>query len=468
MKKLKSLPENEEFFANYIWLVKTLNIAGYGGQVVSALTEVGGIFVAAHLSLKPILGEYAFYFAAVIAVLGTAIIEVGLRHSIPHSVDAILYRRFTGLRLAISVFVMALTALLLYASGILSFKNSTKIVEGMTVGAKEEAIRQADSLYLVAVKLIDTTAAKEEQAIALTYEVLAEGAAAAEAGKVASAEQNLKNWKNRQWREKTSFGGQIDNAKMELQTAMASLAEATADINREKAEKLEALKNSIEAKRKNAKAEHEKAINQAAAEQTGKVNEYGGGLAYFTIICLFLLIVSITVNRIVIKGSGVKEQVEVSQYDLLPHPLIAAYNAFAHRVSYIILSRVLDFDDKTPSLKVPDSVREIFDPSEVKNQRAKLKIEDGDNSEYIVKRKRIRAFGEGSEPDASAQDDNNLPYYALNQRYKDYRKRVSSHLQKAKVYERKGEPVPERTKAAIENNLRWRDHYKALMDNYKA
>lgn len=466
MKKINSLPQNEEFFSNYIWLVKTLNLAGYGGQIVSALTEIGGIYVAARLSLAPIIpNEYLFSVCGVIAFLGTAIIEVGLRHSLPQCVDAVLYRRFKGLRLAITIFVYLIAILLLAASGALSFRNSTTIVSNMTEGEKLKAIAQADSIYNAKAEALDTLAIKEANEIANTYNQITEAQAGALLAKVSSAERNLKNWQNRQWREKTSFGTQIDAARLEVEQANAELSAATAAITREKAEKLEALKVKFEAQSEELKQAHQEQIKAAKEGQAGKVSEYGGGLAYFTIICLILLVVSITINRIVKKGSGVKEQVEITQYDLLPNPLIAAWNAAGHRIRYLALNAITKFDEKTPDLNLPDGVREIYDPAEVKRQRAKLTLEEGEESQYVIPRKRIRAFGE-SEPEAKTTSQPEHSFYEVNKRLRDYQKRLARHKQKAARYERKGETIPQRTQAAIENNSQWVDHWKAYKQRH--
>lgn len=463
MKKINSLPENQEFFSQYIWLVKALNIAGYGGQVVSALTEIGGIYMAAYLSLAPILPPaYLFYVSAVIAILGTAIIEIGLRHSLPHSVDAILYRRFSGLRLAITVFVYLITILLLAASGILSFRNSTTIVSNMTEGEKVKAISIADSAYQVKARALDSIAAIESANIENTYKVITEAQAGALAAKVSSAERNLKNWQNRQWREGKNYGAQIDAARLSLENAKAELSIATAEITREKAKKLEALKSKFESKRKELLQQHKQNIEAAKGAQAGKVSEYGGGLAYFTIICLVLLIVSITINRIVLKGSGVKEQVEITQYDLLPNPLIAAWNAAGHRIRYLMLNAITRFDEKTPDLNLPEGVREIYDPAEVKRQKAKLKLEDGEESEYIIPRKRIRPFGGPGSLEANAEiiQEPKYDFYEVNKRLRDYQKRLASHRQKALKFERKGIEIPRRTIQAIQNNAKWVEYWK--------
>ena len=459
MKKKTSLPSDKTFFSDYIWLVRTLNIAGYGGQAVSALTEIGGIYVAAFISLSPILPAWAaVYVSAAIAVLGTAIIEIGLRHSIPHCVDSILYGRFSGLRLAITIFVWSLSLVLLAASGLLSFKNSTSIVSNMTEGEKTKAYAVADSIKDASLITLDSLYNEELSALDSVYAQIVSTQNSALEMQVKSAEQNLKNWKNKQWREKQNYGTQIDEARLLLSESQAALMAAAAELNREKADKAATIKSGFEAKRQKVLAVHEKNISAAKAEQSEKVSQYGGGLAYFTVICLMILITSITVNQIVKKGSGIKEDVEISQYDLLPHWIPAAYSALSHRFNYLVMSTISRFDEKTPDLELPGSVREVYDPSEVTAQKARLKIEGDEESEYTIQRRRIKPFGQ---PDNQKHDnDPEFSYYEVNKRLRQYQKRLSSLRQKAASIEKKGGVVPARTTSAIENNAQWVNHWK--------
>ena len=120
MKNLKSLPKQNKYFARYARLANSIRLSGYFSQGVSGLTEIGGIFAAALSILYPIFPSLAFYIAAVIAVIGTLVLEAGLRIAVPQSVDAILYKRWSGPDLAMSISVLILSLILLATSGVLS------------------------------------------------------------------------------------------------------------------------------------------------------------------------------------------------------------------------------------------------------------------------------------------------------------------------------------------------------------
>ncbi|MDV7397081.1 hypothetical protein RZS08_37120, partial [Arthrospira platensis SPKY1] len=81
------------------------------------------------------------------AAIGTAMLEVGLRKFLPYSFRAILYKRFAGLHLAMSLAILAVTIGLLAASGLLSFQGSREMVEQVAPPPKLESSAGADSLY---------------------------------------------------------------------------------------------------------------------------------------------------------------------------------------------------------------------------------------------------------------------------------------------------------------------------------
>lgn len=466
MKNLKSPPSNHEFFSAYIGLVKSLNIAGYLGQIISALTEIGGIFTGALIALKPIIpAPYSYYASGLIAILGTAILEIGLRKSLPKTVDAILYRRFKGLHLAVTIFTFVICLLLLSASGFLSFSNSRTIVADMTKGKYEAQAATADSLknaVIDSIKAEYTTKRKEINRKATERQ---EQKAKAQLAALAVAQREYSNIIRRENQEGANYRTLKDAARLKVDKARLDIENATLEVTEQKDKELANLDEKEREDLKEAAASFAGISGKIEGEQAETVSKYGGGLAYFTIICLILLVVSIILNQIVAKGAGIKENVQLSQYDINPHWFEMASEAIKDRFNYMVQSRITSFANRTPPPPLPEKLSELYDPTQLANVLAKLKAEEGNEEEYTVERKR-RAIGFGK---GDVQDiQNGLPFYELNRRYKDYRKRVSRHEQKALKYTRKGEAVPPRTSEAIKNNVHWRDYYKELVDNYKS
>ncbi|MCB0565797.1 MAG: hypothetical protein KDD01_15605, partial [Phaeodactylibacter sp.] len=157
------------------------------------------------------------------------------------------------------------------------------------------------------------------------------------------------------------------------------------------------------------------AINQAAVdERTGKVATYGGGLAYFTIICLFILCASVILDRIHRKGSGIKETVELSQYDVNPHWWTNLRAAVSERWNHAMQSRITAFANRTPPAPLPADPSELYDPSKLANIQVVLMVDnegatdDEGNVIYIKPKRRQIGFRHTDTPVDSAKSSRDL------------------------------------------------------------
>ena len=501
MKHIKSTPKDRGFYDIYARLSKSISTSGYFAQVVSALTEIGGIFAASLSMLQPIFGNIAIYAAATIAILGTVTLEVGLRVVIPQMVDAVLYKRWQGLHLAMSIAVFILGMILLGTSGILSYKNSQTVVDTVV---QEPTI---DSTKIVASKLErDSAEAKliadyrrEGTAITRQFQNRTETTEAAYKGKLGSAKRELSNVYNKERRTGNSYATAKDKARQKIADVKAEQAAALAAITAERGKALTALK-----------AEHKAAIAQlqtkysddiaeiksdhqaASTERDNTVTAYGGGLAYFTIICLFIFLSSVILERIHHKGSGIKETIELSQYDISPAWYTEGWNAFKERVQTNIRSRIAAFAEKTPAAPLPTSPNELYDPTTLANLEIalRLKMEEGEDEDRVIeiepKRRQIgfqtrqtRGGTHTKKPPNSHKISRAIkgtpnPTHEtrelreLKQRLKDYKKRLGKHEQKAKAQERNRGEATTRTLQAIENNRHWVEHYTALINQAEA
>ena len=147
MKIHFSLPKDEGFFNSYATLTPTLYKLGFLAQVVSALTEIGIIYSLVYSALVDFFPGIAHLAALFGAVVGTAFLEIGLRKFIPYSFRAILYKRFQGLHLVMSVFIFAVAIGLLFSSGLLSFKGSKDLVAAVTPPANQQTTIAIDSFF---------------------------------------------------------------------------------------------------------------------------------------------------------------------------------------------------------------------------------------------------------------------------------------------------------------------------------
>jgi hypothetical protein len=128
MKSYYTPPQNHQFFQSYYRLTPTLRLMGYLAQVITALAEIGISYRLILSSVAEVFPEYATPVAYSGAIMVTVFLEVGLRRFLPFAFRAVLYRRFSGLHLLISVPVLLITAALIVALGFLSVQGSHEVV----------------------------------------------------------------------------------------------------------------------------------------------------------------------------------------------------------------------------------------------------------------------------------------------------------------------------------------------------
>ncbi|MCO6475724.1 MAG: hypothetical protein J5I94_03840 [Phaeodactylibacter sp.] len=418
MKSLKGLPAIQDFFETYAFLIRAIRKSGYAAQVVSGLTEIGGIFAAAYTSLLPVFPEYALYAAGAIAVIGTAVIEVGLRVLLPHTVDAVLYKRFSGLYLPMTIAIWLCTALLLATSGVLSFQNSKEIVKEYMPDAEQLATDQQDSTWNAERASLSALFSQDSAMIAGRYESLIAAEKAAYSGRIQAKRTELSNLRRKESRTGQSYASAKDETRAAIAALEAEGAGKVASLEATRAQELSearrAYLDGIGAKEKRylAAVDSVGAINRAAIdERAGKVASYGGGLGYFTIICLFILCAAVTLDRIHRKGSGITETVELSQYDVSPHWWTNLRHAVSERFNYAMQSRITAFADKTPPAPLPTQPTQLYDPTQVSNITIVLKVDpEGDNAEILMQPKRRQiGFNAPSVNNASGQNGNASP-----------------------------------------------------------
>ncbi len=506
MKHLRTAPTETGFFETYAKLAKSITLSGVFAQVVSALTEIGGIFAASYSALLPIFPQLALPFAAAVAIIGTAVLELGLRVLMPYSVDAVLYRRFSGLHLVITVVTWGLTVVLLTASGLLSFQNSKTIVAEYSPEAEQITTTQADSIYQAAIARHSATWQADSARIAGQYAAQITAATTAGAGKVEAAKRELSNIYNKEKRTGQSYATQKDKARQLIADREAEAAEQIAGLQAAQATATEEARQRYREGIAKAEEAHGaatgeiKQTNQAASnERAATVAAYGLGLGWFTIVCLLIFSAAVILERIHAKGSGITEKVELSQYDLNPAAWVEAWQAFRDRVQYNVRSRIQAFAERTPPPPVPTPAAELYDPTQLANLAATLKIELEREAEdadviYLPRKRRMIGFkhgrterrthetSEGSTHESKAEKDgisraikgtptatHETPELRqLKQRLKDYKKRLGKHQQKAKTQERTKGEATRRTLEAIENNRHWVEHYTELLNQAEA
>lgn len=384
MRTFKTLPENRAFFEQYATLVPTLFRLGFLAQIVSGLTEISIIYAIVFTSVRDFAPALAPYIGAAGALIGTAFIEVGLRQFLPHSVRAVLYRRFSGLELAMTVFIILSTVALLLTSGALSFKNSKTIVEAITPAPEERKATEAANEYAQRKEEATAQFRADSIATAARHTGAAEALRQQYASLIALERAKLLELAGRESRTGQRFPTQRERNKTRIAELEAQQNGELATIEQRKAAELSTLQQTrqmaigeagktFEAARSKVDAANDEARSKMAAN----VEKYGGGLAWFTVVCLVVLVFSVVLYEIHHKGSGITEAVEPTQYDFLPGVLAEAQTAIAERFNFSARSRIRKFAEATPAPPLPLAPAPLYDIGQMEQPRFVLQYQPG-------------------------------------------------------------------------------------------
>jgi len=366
MKSFLTLPKDSDFFNRYARLIPALKISGYLAQIVSALTELGVLFTAIHTSLVFFVPGQAWLGAIVGAFIGVAIIETGLRVLLPYSVRAILHRRFSGLDLPLTIIVWSACVVLLSAGTLMSYHGSRDVVDRIKPKPKLEGTKMADLEYQKAEQKVLNAWKSDSTEIATRYGAQLDATKAQYAALIAQASGKLKNIEARE-RSGQRFSTAKNQARERVATLEVEQAGKLATLQTEKSTEMitaagrknEALASAAAALGK-VKVQTEKSNSKTIAETDKRTNRYKGGLSWFTVICHLILIVSVAVDEIHKKGSGIEAKVVPTQYDFSGSVLGELFHALSCRWNQKVRSFIRGIEESTPPPPLPLSPNELY------------------------------------------------------------------------------------------------------------
>lgn len=366
MKQFKSLPQNNDFFSRYASLVPALKIAGYLGQVVSALTEFGVLYASIYSGLVFFVPGTAPMLSVLGAALGVVIIEIGLRKLLPYSVRAVLFRRFSGLDAPMTIIIWLGAIGLLCCGTLMSYHGSRDVVDHLKPKPRMQGTAKAQKVYAAEYNTVMQSYRADSTEVATRYAPQITAIQAEYKAKIAQAESKLKGIEAKE-RSGQRFSTQKGQVKTELATLSAAQATKLAAVEAEKGKELSAATQRKTAALaiagnalQKAKTSVERANTAAIENIDNRTNRYKGGLSWFTVICHFLLIVSIAIDEIHKKGAGIEEKVFPTQYDFSGTVFSDFWHAISCKVNQALRSAIRRIEESTPPPPLPLSPNELY------------------------------------------------------------------------------------------------------------
>jgi len=394
MKILKNLPKAQDFFDRYANLIPTLFWLGVIAQIISGLTEVGIIYNIINTKLSDLPVKMAFETVKTVsvlgAILGTIFFELGLRKFIPYAVKSVLYNRFTGLDKVMSIFILGIAFLLVCGSIALSYNGSKELVNIMSEPT-EITTDKADFAYHTSRGEALRAYRADSMTVASTYDNQIVALKNKYKGEIEKQESEIALYERKEARTGNSYQsrkqvhkGNIANIKSKQGTEIAALQGA----------KRKELKETISIHRnakKEAKTDYntkvasiEKSNTTAANKAASKSAMYGGGLAWFTVLCMVVFICSVIIDEVHKKGSEITEQVLVTQYDFLPSAWSRFLKMASEKVSEKLHSKITKWESTTPPPKLPVVQHQLFDLGQIKQERVIVEVERLPDGKYVI------------------------------------------------------------------------------------
>lgn len=381
MKIHFSLPKNMDFFNRYATLTPTIYKLGYLAQVVSAITESFVIYTLTYNRIYDLSPTWAPIAAAIASLIGTAFIELGLRKFIPYAIRSILFKRWQGLDLAMSIFIIAICTGLLFASGTLSFigsKDSIKEIATTPLLIGTDSINQVHQSIkkdLVVSYRSDSAAVVNQfnnrvNAINLQYDK-----------KLAIQDFRLNTYLRREKREGQSYHSRKESVKRKINELEADRANELATIELSKSDELDELLRTKKKRLNKALLSHENGITGIESRNAEtlltaktKVNRHGNMLAWFTVICLVILVLSIILNEIYHKGSQINQVAQPNQYYFSQSIGSELLNMLSEKANYTIRNRIDKYAATTPNPSLPALPPLLYDLEALKQVPLQIRI----------------------------------------------------------------------------------------------
>ena len=394
MKSFITLPTTQDFYDRYAALIHTLNRTTPLTQIVSAATEIGVIYSITYKAIHQVLPDLATALAITCAILGTALLEIGLRVLFPYGWRAILYRRFKGLDLLMTVAILLALAMLAGASGALSFKGGKEaVIENLpppelATTAEDEAQADKDRRTALA------TFAADSAQIAQRYGAQIEATGASYAAQIEAAKGKVQYYRQREAITGNSYASARAKEAQRANELEAEKAQAIAQLRTAEAEEIRTAATarttalaSITTTLDKARAAIEAGNEATTEEHLAKTNGIGLGVGWFTLICLLYFGLVTLLYEAMKKGSGMEDKPQPNHYTFAPGILAEASGALSERWNYWTRNAIQRFADATPPAPLPANVKSLYDLAGIRADVVQLEAlaEDGTGGGNVLR-----------------------------------------------------------------------------------
>lgn len=392
MRVRTSLPTNLAFFNKYADLLPTLQLSKIVANIISGATEIFVIFTICHLELLELAPKFAFGVSVLVAILGTITIEIGLRKFCPSAVKAILFKRFKKLELWLSIFVFIICTILISTSALLSFQGSFEIVENLEGDYIYETDAAINLRYENREDRILKDYEKDKNDINKTFEMSVEATQNSFDTEIKQQWNYYRRYETKEANENISYKSKKTKIKERIDELKTTKATKIAAIQTQKNDALQngiSIKNNhlkeIKADYSNDKRDIKDRNRVGKIQRDAKIQKYGMGLGYFTLLCLFVFLICTIIIEIIKKGSGMEETPTPTNYFFKQGLFFELWETGQEHLQRFLYGLIRSWTNqiKPPLVPSEKEIPILFDVSEMEQMRIPVRFKKSEKQTVL-------------------------------------------------------------------------------------
>ena len=384
MKSYRSVPTQEqerEFFSDYANFAGSLNWLILVCQAISGLTEAVIFFSIGSDTFQSFGTATANIMGISFAIFGVFMLELfGLRFMLPQAVRQFLYMRFSGMHLAMTVFISIVTLVLIIASVILSLDGGIHTVSTQLNKAenqKKTEIKYDHQQRITETKNIFDSDSTEIQQRYTALELTTIEKYHADLG---AANAELNTWTRKQG----NYSTRINNALTKIETIKAAKAKDIADLQSKKALEQKTLKDEHKGTVDSLQTVFTTELNNNTENYSKTEDTFSWATWIAVLVAIFLSVICIIIKSIYLKGSGQKDIPLPNDYSFRQSSISEAWEAWSERIQTQVRNGIANFEDKTPQPKLSKRVAPVYDRTDLRELVIKLEVEQLDDEAQTI------------------------------------------------------------------------------------
>ena len=382
MRNFKAPPTNQEFYSRYAGLLTGLFWFGVFAQIVSAATEICTIYLFSSQKIAEFAPSMAVTGGVILAIIFVAVIEGGLRFSIPYTWRGFIRPLDAAHRstdLIIRGFIDCICVGLIIWSMLLSFSGSVYVVKTSTKAPPEKSTKAEDARLYAERRAAADQFTADSSAVAGRYAGQISAVQNATTSKIKALRAEISELDGNQVATGRSFGTKRRALKKEIDQVPSDRDTTILGLESRKAAELQALlrvKTDAIAIADKKYQESTRLITdenrRLKADSDDTARQWGGGLGWFTVVLQLLFFLSSGLTEFIYKGAGIEQKVIASQRQFLPSMWAEWWDARMERRDAKIRNRIGTYRNAIDPY-IPVSAAPLIDISSMADNQQMIK-----------------------------------------------------------------------------------------------